>query len=453
MHSAPHPSIFSTVLAWILRLTIPVRRSDRSGLLFATNVFGVLSPSRDATAEDVFPEKQSVTHSEDGFLEKQTLTQTDDEKTGPGVDQHQPHTTSESTILIPDLFTSIMSHPIRINPHYSNVKHTSDARIAHTMMKDAKWALKNAKVDLAFLASAWCYTCDESTLGVSMDWNHWVFLFDDQFDEGHLMVDPAAAAEEIEKTVAVMEGSLRVAWKESPVRYLMQTISDSVRKVRQFQKHWIHMHQLYFDGLLQQVTDTRTGRLSSYTIQEYLDLRVKTIGVYPAIALTQYAEGVTSVPERILQHPSLQECMRVSAELVVLVNDIASFKKDIALNTDLNIINLTRKNGRGLTTQQAVDQVGAMITACYHRWYIALSNLPTWGEKIDREVLRFVDVCRDVALGNVHWSFRTARYLGGPQGVEVRTTRRLILAQPALPRDSGLAAVDRECLEIAGIYT
>lgn len=49
------------------------------------------------------------------------------------------------------------------------------------------------------------------------------------------------------------------------------------------------MHQLYYDGLIQQVQDTRDGRLCSYTVQEYLDLRVLTIGVYPAIALTEYA--------------------------------------------------------------------------------------------------------------------------------------------------------------------
>jgi len=78
------------------------------------------------------------------------------------------------------------------------------------------------------------------------------------------------------------------------------------------------MHQLYYSGLLQQVQDTRDGKLCSYTIQQYLDLRVRTIGVYPAIALTEFSEGVTALPERILKHPSLQECMRVCAELVVL---------------------------------------------------------------------------------------------------------------------------------------
>ncbi|KAK0613228.1 isoprenoid synthase domain-containing protein [Immersiella caudata] len=258
----------------------------------------------------------------------------------------------------PTFSPPIMTSDVRVNPHYAKVKRRADARVARIMMKDDNWAAKNAKVDLAFLASAWCFTCDGGTLDLAMDWNHWVFLFDDQFDEGHLMTDLTAAEDEIEKTVAVMRGTLRVSAKELPVRYMMQTISDGVRKnsTPEFQKHWINMHQLYYSGLLQQVNDTQAEKLSSYTIQEYIELRVRNIGVYPAIALTQYAEGVTSLPEHILQHPSLQECMRVCAELVVLVNDIASFKKDVALDMDLNIINLTRKGGHGLTTQQAMDQ-------------------------------------------------------------------------------------------------
>jgi len=72
---------------------------------------------------------------------------------------------------------------------------------------------------------------------------------------------------------------------------------------------------------------------------------------------------------------------------------------------DLNIINLAKKGRQGLSTQQAMDNVGVMIDNCYRRWYRALANMPVWGEKIDREVLRFVDVCRGVALGNLHWRY------------------------------------------------
>jgi len=72
---------------------------------------------------------------------------------------------------------------------------------------------------------------------------------------------------------------------------------------------------------------------------------------------------------------------------------------------DLNIISLVQKNGQNLSVQQAMNEVGAMLDDCYRRWYIALAGLPVWGEKIDREVLRFVTVCRDVALGNLYWRY------------------------------------------------
>ncbi|PYH39899.1 uncharacterized protein BO87DRAFT_420996 [Aspergillus neoniger CBS 115656] len=48
--------------------------------------------------------------------------------------------------------------------------------------------------------------------------------------------------------------------------------------------------------------------------------------------------------------------------------------------------------------------------------------MPIWGEEVDRQVLNFVDVCRNLAPGNLHWSFTSGRYLGA-NGESVRRTR------------------------------
>ena len=53
--------------------------------------------------------------------------------------------------------------------------------------------------------------------------------------------------------------------------------------------------------------------------------------------------------------------------------------------------------------QSAVDRLGSMLDECYKRWYIALANMPVLGEEIDRQVLKFADACRNVALGNLYW--------------------------------------------------
>jgi len=72
---------------------------------------------------------------------------------------------------------------------------------------------------------------------------------------------------------------------------------------------------------------------------------------------------------------------------------------------DSNIIYLIQTNNIGLNTQDAMDVLGGMLEKCSRRWYRALAELPVYGEEIDRKVLRFVDVCRNVALGNLYWRF------------------------------------------------
>lgn len=79
------------------------------------------------------------------------------------------------------------------------------------------------------------------------------------------------------------------------------------------------------------------------------------------------------------------------------------------MGVDFNIINVLQRtsvNGdrnRKLTMQQALDKIGDMLDDCYRRWYRTLSEMPIWGEKTDYQVLRYVDICRDVALGCLHW--------------------------------------------------
>lgn len=58
---------------------------------------------------------------------------------------------------------------------------------------------------------------------------------------------------------------------------------------------------------------------------------------------------------------------------------------------------------QGLSMQLAVSRIGTMLDECYKRWYIALANMPILGEEIDRQVLKFADACRNVALGNLYW--------------------------------------------------
>ena len=46
--------------------------------------------------------------------------------------------------------------------------------ISRIINADQKWAVKNSRVDLCYLASTWAPYCDEEALRMMVDWNHWV---------------------------------------------------------------------------------------------------------------------------------------------------------------------------------------------------------------------------------------------------------------------------------------
>ncbi|KAI1206482.1 Presilphiperfolan-8-beta-ol synthase [Annulohypoxylon truncatum] len=329
-------------------------------------------------------------------------------------------------VYVPDMFSSIMSAKPTVNPNYFSVKPHADAWLARTFGQSGKWATKNSKTDYAYLASMWAPTCDEEALRTIVDWMHWASYFDDQFDEGHLSKDLLAAREEIGIAIEIMEGTQKqYVPEESPIRYIFQTAWERIRKRSsgELQQHSKEMHKRFFDGLIEQVRATESQKTLALSIEEYLHLRRGTIGIYPGISLIEYAQGI-ELPLNILKHPSLQECMCVSADLALLANDILSYKKDIAMGVDQNIIILLMN--QGLSAQQALNRISDMINECYKRYYVALANMPIWGEKTDRSVLRFVEACRDAALGNLHWSFKTGRYLGNG-GSQLYETRTLII--------------------------
>ena len=84
-------------------------------------------------------------------------------------------------VQIPDLFSSVMATPLRVNPHYfPTIREEGYRRIQTLMKKDDAWSAKNASVELGFLCSTWAPTAGAEALRTLFDYNHWVFLFDDR---------------------------------------------------------------------------------------------------------------------------------------------------------------------------------------------------------------------------------------------------------------------------------
>ncbi|KAI1443539.1 isoprenoid synthase domain-containing protein [Annulohypoxylon stygium] len=228
--------------------------------------------------------------------------------------------------------------------------------------------------------------------------------------------------------MAIMEDDVPlITPEENPIRYVFQTcwLRQKQRASPESQQRYKDSHRIYFGQLLVQVQQVARGEVLSRDVGTYLEVRRGTIGAYSTIVAAMDAERCQP-PDHVFSHNSLQECMCISTDLTILVNGLLSYRKDIELGVEHNLITLLME--RGLPIQQAVNEIGTMIRNCYKQWYINLAELPCYGEKIDSQVLMFVETCRRIPLGNLHWSFKTGRYLG-PEGQDVRDTRIMYLSR------------------------
>lgn len=64
----------------------------------------------------------------------------------------------------------------------------------------------------------------------------------------------------------------------------------------------------------------------------------------------------------------------------------------------------------GCTLQQAMNCVSELYKDCSRRWYLALADMPIFGEGIDAQMQKYTESCRLRAVGNLHWRYGTYAY-------------------------------------------
>ncbi|KAI1070426.1 hypothetical protein LB507_011675, partial [Fusarium sp. FIESC RH6] len=332
---------------------------------------------------------------------------------------------SDKWIKLPEaLFSSIMAVQPEVNPMHMTSKALSDAWLRGALRMNEETASTWSRLDIAYMSAICAPNADLETLKLMNDWNGWAFAFDDPFDEGSFANNPIKAAEEIIYTLSILDNIHPVISSDSnPLRHALQSCWNRfrLRASPALQFRWKRHLTMYCVGVLQQVRVQNTSLRPS--VEEYMDMRAGSVGAYPCIGLMEFAENI-DLPQDVVNHHSLETISRITCDLITLQNDLCSYRKDLIQGEDCNIIFIFKD--QGLTDQQAVDKIGEMLCACYERWHGVLADLPSWGEDIDRDVIKFVNGCRNIALGNLHWSLSTFRYLGD-EGSKVKETRMIML--------------------------
>ncbi|PKX98052.1 terpene synthase family protein [Aspergillus novofumigatus IBT 16806] len=334
------------------------------------------------------------------------------EKRTPPQDTHIP-------VHLPQLFVLFLSENPVVNPHYEEVRKESEEWLANECSFDERSRRILHKTDFSYFCSVAAPDAGPKELRTVCDWGNWVFPFDDMFDNGGLKDDPARAQQLIDSLLAGMgEGAQLPSEADSPLVRVHNTVWQRVAQASPpgIRRRFASSMRYYCKGSIEQVRTCSIGRCPS--LDEMLALRRQSAGVAPLFALVEYAHKL-DIPDHVFECRSIQEIERIGVDLVLLQNDILSYCKEEKEGVTHNVVAVCRHSG--MPAQMAFNHIGNMLVARYRDWYLALAELPSWGEHVDAQVQQYIRGVQNVVMANLNWSFRSGRYFGDAKDIVRRS--------------------------------
>ncbi|KGO69972.1 Terpenoid synthase [Penicillium italicum] len=322
-------------------------------------------------------------------------------------------------ITLPDLFVGFMARKPVIHQDYEHVRIVSESWLSDLCDFPPKLRKTVHEIDIAYYTAILIPHVDTDRFRTVCDWMNWVFPFDDALDNGPLKEKPEDVRELVDGLIGILgtkttqdyQNKLLVAFQSIWLR-VFQDSSPGI------QRRFSSSMRDYCEAVFQQVVIQKGNGQKQLGLKATLQMRRQSVATMPLLALVEYAHGLR-IPEIVFESNSIKEIQRIGTEVVLLQNDLISYRKEKALDESYNIISIYQQ--QGYTVQEAFNKVERSLSECYRDWYLALAQLPSWGEEIDSQVQLYIDGVQNAALANIHWSFRVDRYWENTQ--EVRKTR------------------------------
>ncbi|RAK94265.1 terpene synthase metal binding domain protein [Aspergillus costaricaensis CBS 115574] len=313
-------------------------------------------------------------------------------------------------VKLPPLFVNFAARKAPMNKHYQAVREESEQWLIKTCKFDTNMASFIHKTDFGYFVAIVAPDTEEDKLRTMFDWGNWVFPFDDAFDNGELKVDLDGVRRMMDELLTVMDNKVTFRPTDPLVvafKSIWDRLSDSncsAGTLRRFARSM----QDYSEACIQQVImQSRFQGSETLSVDEFIAMRRGSIATTPLFALFEYAYGL-NIPDEVFECSSIKELERVSTEVTVIQNDIVSYRKEQLLDENSNLIKIYLRDG--FSVQAAFDEAGKLLATCYRDWYLALADLPSWGEDVDAQVQTYIEGLQNVVLANIHWSFRAERY-------------------------------------------
>ncbi|MFJ3090302.1 terpene cyclase [Streptomyces sp. NPDC086838] len=311
---------------------------------------------------------------------------------------------------LPDIYCPF---PQRTNPHVAHVREHLDAWTRNTGLVHRDSARERfEQADFGAFVGMVYPTADSENLDLVADWFVWLFLVDDQLDDGHLGRSPERVRDVVALMLAVVEGTRTGVMENEELPAAVVALVDLWQRTTPTAAvHWRRRFAWHLKKYLTTATTWEAGNRAAGVVPSeelYIEKRRHTGAIIVCMDLIEVVAGIEA-PSSIHNDPRFITALEASCNHVCWANDVYSYEKEQVLGEIHNLVHLVRHH-RGYGKREALEHVCAEIAVETERFLKAESELLEAYPQLTPMLEPYLDGMRSWMRGNLDWSRQTPRY-------------------------------------------
>jgi Terpene synthase family 2, C-terminal metal binding len=300
--------------------------------------------------------------------------------------------------------------PYQVNEHAELARAqltgwTLDAGLVHKESARKRFE----KADFGWFVAMVYPTASASHLELVANWFAWLFLVDDQLDDGGFGRDPEWVRRSVRLMRTILENPGTVP---ADVPAVITSLTDLwVRTVVDASAAWRQRFTGHLVDCLETAAVWEVGnRVQGIVPDEdtYIAKRRHTGAIYVCMDLIEIVERL-DVPGRVYDSPRFAAALDAACNVVVWTNDVYSLEKERSVGEVHNLVYVVEHH-RGLDRSAALAQVCAAIEAETQRYLASEIELLRAYPRHADMLVPYLAGMRTWMRGNLDWSARTRRY-------------------------------------------
>jgi 5-epi-alpha-selinene synthase len=309
--------------------------------------------------------------------------------------------------VIPDIFCPF---PSQVSPYLEQVRQQAQEWIQEFRLIKGEIALRYyLTADFPLLTCRAHPRAGLEELFLCCNWYTWVFVFDDQFDDGVAGRQPESMRVIYDHMLALLQDPAS-ATPQGPAAESLANIWQRARRLMPssvWQRRFIQHHADFFAACCRDAENRVNGHMLD--LWDYIANR-RNGGANPIVCDLIELAGHIQIPDVISENQVFKALLRAAHDSMGWTNDVYGLQKELA-HGDTNNLVMVVQQAHNCSLQEAMDRACVMLETEMRRFEQLAQSLPTCSPaEVDRDIRQYLVDVGSWIRGHLEWERMSLRY-------------------------------------------